>query len=460
MMNTFLAINWSAIGLQAAQLILSLSILVIMHELGHFIPAKIFKCRVEKFYLFFDPYFSLFKKKIGETVYGIGWLPLGGYVKISGMVDESMDKEHLNAEPQPWEFRSKPAWQRLIIMIGGVSVNIILAFFIYAMVLFTWGETKLPMKNMNGGIWAVDSISTAIGIKTGDKIISVNKKVVTYFDDLNPEILMGKEILLQRNGVDTTVYVPESFIGQVVEQKKRTPIVLPRIPAFVGEVADSSAAQNAGLIAKDQIVEIDSIPVTYFDQIKPILQSRKNQQIAIKVKRDGQIIALSTLISGEGQIGFFPMIPSNDDLEKMNFYNFEVKKFTLIESFPAGFHKATDKLSSYIQQFKMILNPATGAYKGLGGFKSMGSIFPNTGWDWEIFWNITAFLSIALAFMNLLPIPALDGGHVVFTIYEMITGRKPGDKFLEYAQIVGMILLFGLVFYANLNDWLGWGRSK
>jgi regulator of sigma E protease len=323
-MNTFLAINWSAIGLQAAQLILSLSILVIMHELGHFIPAKIFKCRVEKFYLFFDPYFSLFKKKIGETVYGIGWLPLGGYVKISGMVDESMDKEQLNAEPQPWEFRSKPAWQRLIIMIGGVSVNIILAFFIYAMVLFTWGETKLPMKNMNGGIWAVDSISTSIGLKTGDKIISVNKKVVTYFDDLNPEILMGKEILLQRNGVDTTVYVPESFIGQVVEQKKRTPIVLPRIPAFVGEVADSSAAQTAGLIAKDQIVEIDSIPVTYFDQIKPILQSRKNQQIAIKVKRDGQIIALSTLISGEGQIGFFPMIPSNGDLGKMNFYNFEV----------------------------------------------------------------------------------------------------------------------------------------
>jgi len=460
MMYIFLAINWSAIGLQAAQLILSLSILVIMHELGHFIPAKIFKCRVEKFYLFFDPYFSLFKKKIGETVYGIGWLPLGGYVKISGMVDESMDKEQLNAEPQPWEFRSKPAWQRLIIMIGGVTVNVILAFFIYAMVLFTWGETKLPIKNLNGGIWAVDSISTAIGLKTGDKIVSINNKPVAYFEELNPGILMGREILLQRNGVDTLIQIPESFIGQVVEKNKRTPIVLPRIPAFVGEVTDSSSAKTAGLTVKDQIVEVDSIPVAYFDQIKPILQGRKNKQVVIKVKREGQILVLTTQISAEGQIGFFPMVPSNDDMQKMGFYNFEVKKYTLLESFPAGFRKATEKLSSYVQQFKMILNPATGAYKGMGGFKSMGSIFPNTGWDWEIFWNITAFFSIVLAFMNLLPIPALDGGHVVFTIYEMITGRKPGDKFLEYAQIVGMILLFGLVFYANLNDWLGWGRSK
>jgi regulator of sigma E protease len=277
---------------------------------------------------------------------------------------------------------------------------------------------------------------------------------------LNPEILMGREILIQRNGVDSLIQIPEGFIGQVVEKNKRTPIVLPRIPAFVGELSDSSAAFFAGLNVKDQIVEIDSIPVTYFDEIKPILQSRKNKQVNIKVERGGQIIALSTLISAEGQIGFFPMVPSNDDMQKMGFYNFEVKKFTLLESFPAGFHKATEKLASYIQQFKMILNPSTGAYKGLGGFKSMGSIFPNTGWDWEIFWNITAFFSIVLAFMNLLPIPALDGGHVVFTIYEMITGRKPGDKFLEYAQIVGMIILFGLVFYANLNDWLGWGRSK
>jgi len=263
MMYIFLAINWSAIGLQAAQLILSLSILVIMHELGHFIPAKIFKCRVEKFYLFFDPYFSLFKKKIGETVYGIGWLPLGGYVKISGMVDESMDKEQLNAEPQPWEFRSKPAWQRLIIMIGGVTVNVILAFFIYAMVLFTWGETKLPIKNLNGGIWAVDSISTAIGLKTGDKIVSINNKPVAYFEELNPGILMGREILLQRNGVDTLIQIPESFIGQVVEKNKRTPIVLPRIPAFIGEVTDSSSAKTAGLTVKDQIVEVDSIPVAF-----------------------------------------------------------------------------------------------------------------------------------------------------------------------------------------------------
>lgn len=458
MITIFLDINWSSVGLQAGQLILSLSILVVMHELGHFIPAKAFKCRVEKFYLFFDPWFSLFKKKIGETVYGIGWLPLGGYVKIAGMVDESMDKEQMNKPPQPWEFRSKPAWQRLIIMIGGVTVNVLLAFVIYAMILFTWGETKLPMNSMADGIWTIDSVANEVGLRTGDKILAVNGKPVTYFEDLNAQLLLGEKILVERDGKQEEIVIPVNFIEKIVEKGKRTALVLPRIPALVGEVPDSTNAYKAGLKVNDQIVGIDSLDVKYFDQIKPILQSRKGEMIQLRVKRNGKLESLSTLITAEGSMGFFPMLPSMDDLRKLGSYSFEKKEYGFFASFPAGVGKAIEKLNFYVQQFKKILNPATGAYKGVGGFKSMGSIFPKYEWNWEAFWNITAFFSIVLAFMNLLPIPALDGGHVVFTLYEMITGRKPNEKFLEYAQIVGMILLLGLVLYANGNDLFGWGK--
>jgi regulator of sigma E protease len=461
MMQLFLLdINWSAVSLQAGQLILSLSILVVMHELGHFIPAKLFKCRVEKFYLFFDPWFALFKKKAGGTEYGIGWLPLGGYVKIAGMVDESMDKEQLKQPAQDWEFRSKPAWQRLIIMIGGVTVNVLLAFVIYAMILFTWGETKLPVKNITNGIWTIDSVSIDLGLKTGDKILAVNNAHVAYFEDLNAQLLLGETITVERNGQQQDINIPVNFIEKIVEKGKRSLLVFPRIPAIVAEIADSSGALKAGLKVKDRIAGIDGHDIKYFDEIKPLLENRKGDTILLKVIRNGKAVELKTSVSNEGAIGFFPMLPGMDDLRQMKEYEFEKKSYGFFASFPAGVKKAVEKLTFYVQQFKKILNPATGAYKGIGGFKSMGSIFPKYEWNWEAFWNITAFFSIVLAFMNLLPIPALDGGHVVFTLYEMITGRKPSEKFLEYAQIVGMVILFGLIIYANGNDWFGWGKTK
>ena len=458
--QVLLDINWNAVGLQAGQLILSLSILVILHELGHFIPAKIFGCRVEKFYLFFDPWFSIAKKKVGDTIYGIGWLPLGGYVKISGMIDESMDKEQLKQPAQSWEFRSKPAWQRLIIMIGGVTVNILLAFFIYAMILFTWGETKLPNESIKQGVWIVDSVVNEVGLKTGDKIVAVNNEPVKYFEDLNAAMLLGETMTIERDGQQQELEIPVNFIEKIVEKGKRTVLLMPRVPCIVGEVPAGTPAEKNGLKAKDKIVGIDSTPITFFDQVKPTILNKAGDTIALHVMRDGSPVVINTVVGADTSIGFFPAVPSMDEMQEEGLYQFETKKYSFFAAFPAGVSKAMEKLGFYIAQFKKILNPSTGAYKGLGGFKSMGSIFPKYEWDWEAFWNITAFFSIVLAFMNLLPIPALDGGHVLFTLIEMVTGRKPNEKFLEYAQIVGMVLLFGLMIYANANDWLGWGRNR
>jgi regulator of sigma E protease len=458
--NVLLDINWNAVGLQAGQLILSLSILVILHELGHFIPAKIFGCRVEKFYLFFDPWFSIAKKKIGDTIYGIGWLPLGGYVKIAGMIDESMDKEQLKQPAQPWEFRSKPAWQRLIIMIGGVTVNVLLAFFIYSMILFKWGETKLPNASLHHGVWVVDTVVNEIGLQNGDKIISVNGQPLQYFEDLNTSMLLGEKMTIERDGQLKELDIPVNFIEKIVEKGKRSILLMPRVPALVGEVRAEGNAAKSGLKEKDQIIGIDSTEVMFFDQVKPIIKNRTGDLIALKVKRRDEILTINTVVGADTSIGFYPAVPSMDEMQKSGLYQFEVKKYGFFASFPAGIKKAGDKLGFYIAQFKKILNPSTGAYKGLGGFKSMGSIFPKYEWDWEAFWNITAFFSIVLAFMNMLPIPALDGGHVLFTMIEMITGKKPNEKFLEYAQIVGMVILFGLMIYANANDWLGWGRNR
>ena len=458
--QVLLDINWNAVGLQAGQLILSLSILVILHELGHFIPAKIFGCRVEKFSLFFDPWFSIVKKKIGDTVYGIGWLPLGGYVKISGMIDESLDKEQLKQPAQSWEFRSKPAWQRLIIMIGGVTVNILLAFFIYAMILFTWGETKLPNESLKQGVWIVDTVVNEVGLKTGDKIVAVNNEPVKYFEDLNAAMLLGETMTIEREGEKQELTIPVNFIEKIVEKGKRTVLLMPRVPCIVGEVSADHAAAKDGLQTKDKIVGIDSVSIAFFDQVKPAILNKAGDSVAIHVLRNGSPLVINTVIGADTSIGFFPAVPSMDEMQEEGLYQFETKKYSFFAAFPAGVSKAMEKLGFYIAQFKKILNPSTGAYKGLGGFKSMGSIFPKYEWDWEAFWNITAFFSIVLAFMNLLPIPALDGGHVLFTLIEMVTGRKPNEKFLEYAQIVGMVLLFGLMIYANANDWLGWGRNR
>lgn len=456
---TLLAINWGLVGIKAGQLILSLSIIVIFHEFGHYLPAKFFKCRVEKFFLFFDPYFAIFKKKIGDTVYGIGWLPLGGYVKISGMIDESMDKEQLSKPAEPWEFRSKPAWQRLIIMIGGVTVNVLMAFIIYAMILFVWGERKIPIQNVSNGISITDSIMYDLGFKDGDKIIAVNNQPIPYYEDIVKNLILGENVQIERDGQKQTINLPINLIGKLVEKKgKRMLLFVPRVPIIVNEVPDTSNAAKAGLKKYDKIIGIDSSKVTYYDELKKIVDNKKGDSVKLIVQRNSQTDTLRTLVTKDGTLGFYRFLDP-ESLDSLGLVKLERKSYGFFESFPAGVKLAYVKLSDYIGQFKKILSPKTEAYKGLGGFKSMGSAFPSV-WDWQSFWEITAFFCIALAFMNLLPIPALDGGHVLFTLIEMITGRKPSQKFLEYAQIVGMILLLSLVIFANGNDWFGWGKGR
>ncbi len=455
------AIDWSSVGLKVAQLILSLSILVVLHEFGHYITAKWFKCRVEKFYLFFDPWFSIFKKKIGETTYGIGWLPLGGYVKISGMIDESMDKDQLKMPPQPWEFRSKPAWQRLIIMIGGVTVNILLAFAIYAMILFVWGEKKVPASSLKYGLSFNDPIFTDLGFRNGDKILAVDDKPVEDFTDaVRKLIVVDKDVTIERNGSNMRLVMPQDLIGTLVEKRRKSegPLISPRIPVLVSKVPDTGAAYKAGLRPGDAILKFDSIDTRFYDDFERVIGKHKEgDQVTLTVKRNDSLMTIQTRLIDEGKIGFFPP-RSPEELDSLGIYSYTVKKYGFFAAIPAGVKRAGAELQFYIEQFKKILSPSTGAYKGVGGFKAMGSVFSGHGWDWEHFWTITAFFSIVLAFMNLLPIPALDGGHVLFTLVEMITGRKPSDKFLEYAQIVGMVILLSLMVYANGNDWFGWGR--
>ena len=457
---TTLAINWSQVGLQVVYLLFSLSILVILHEFGHYITAKWFKCRVEKFYLFFDPWFSIAKKKIGETVYGVGWLPLGGYVKISGMVDESMDKEQLKQPPQPWEFRSKPAWQRLIIMLGGVTMNILLAFFIYAMILFTWGETKTPIQNVSNGIGITDSLMYELGFKDGDKILTVNDKPVLYYDDILKQLLLGEKVTVERNGRSLNIKLPVNLIGSLVEKKRSgIPLFIERFPVIVNIVPDTSFAKQAGLQPYDKITGIDSIETPFYDTYVKTSAIKKGDSVKLKIERNNIPMVLNAKISPEGKLGFVAY-SAPEDLDSLGIIKMKKKKYSFFASLPAGVSLAGQNLKFYIDQFKKILTPSSGAYKGLGGFKAMASIFPKSTWNWEAFWNITAFFSIILAFMNLLPIPALDGGHVLFTLIEMITGRKPSDKFLEYAQIAGMVVLFSLMLFANGNDWFGWGKGK
>lgn len=460
---TLLAINWSSVGLKVAQLLLSLSILVILHEFGHYITAKWFKCRVEKFYLFFDPWFSLFKKKIGDTVYGIGWLPLGGYVKISGMVDESMDKESLKQPPQSWEFRSKPAWQRLIIMLGGVTVNILLAFVIYAGILMVWGEKKIPAASIKYGLTFNDSLFNDLGFKNGDKVLAVDgKPVVEYTDILKKILVVNKDVTVEREGKQTVLNMPVDLIGKLVEKKKMAdgPLISPRIPVIISQIADTGVAYKAGFRKGDVIIGVDTVQTQFYDQFSEFMQKqKKGDTVSLTVKRNNETLNITTVLIDGGKIGFKPP-GSPEEYDSIGVYKYEVKKYGFFAAFPAGVKRAGKELQFYIDQFKKILSPSTGAYKGVGGFKAMGSVFSGSQWDWEHFWTITAFFSIVLAFMNLLPIPALDGGHVLFTLGEMITGRKPSEKFLEYAQIAGMVILLALMLYANGNDWLGWGKGK
>ena len=457
---TILAINWPSVGLQAAQLLLSLSILVILHEFGHYITARWFKCRVEKFYLFFDPWFSLFKKKKGETEYGIGWLPLGGYVKISGMIDESMDKESLSKPAQPWEFRSKPAWQRLIIMVGGVVMNILVAFVIYAFILVIWGDKKIPTDSMKYGVHVVDSTLYKMGIRNGDRILAVDGEPVADFEKLRRKLLLGEQVQVLRDGQQINLTLDKDMIGQLVENRNKNirGFLEVRRPAIAYLVPDTSEAYKAGLRQGDKLIAIDSLRFSFYDELQEQLMNKKGQASVITIERDGAEKELKVNVSEEGKIGFLAYGYNYQQMDSLGWVKFNVTKLGVLQAIPGGVKKAGSELQDYIDQFKKILDPETGAYKGVGGFKAMGSIFPGSVWDWESFWRITAFLSIVLAFMNLLPIPALDGGHVMFTLYEMVSGRKPSDKFLEYAQMAGMILLLGLMLYANANDWLGWGK--
>lgn len=438
--------------IKASQFILSLSLLIVLHELGHFIPAKLFKTRVEKFYLFFDYKFSLFKKKIGETVYGIGWIPLGGYVKISGMIDESMDTEQLKQPAQPWEFRSKPAWQRLIIMLGGVFVNFVLGIFIYICLMWAYGEKYLPNENLKDGIWAQDSLATSLGLQTGDKIITVDGEKVKKFSDLPLEFINGNTFEIERNGAIISKEIPENFISQLMDRGKDAgPFLFPRYPFVIAEISAESPNKNADLKLKDIITAINGNPITYFDEAQIELEKYKNQEITVTVKRGNESKELSLKVTNDGKIGIVSGFLSFDDMEKLDYYDLATIEYSFAAAIPAGFEKSWKTLTDYVKQLKKIFNPNTGAYKGLGGFISIGSIFPEE-WSAQTFWNITAFLSIMLGFMNLLPIPALDGGHVVFTLWEMITGKKPGDKFLEYAQVTGFIILITLLLFANGND--------
>ena len=438
--------------IKASQFILSLSLLIVLHELGHFIPAKLFKTRVEKFYLFFDYKFSLFKKKIGETVYGIGWIPLGGYVKISGMIDESMDTEQLKQPAQPWEFRSKPAWQRLIIMLGGVFVNFVLGIFIYICLMWAYGEKYLPNENLKDGIWAQDSLATSLGLQTGDKIITVDGEKVKKFSDLSLEFINGNTYEIERNGAIISKEIPENFISQLMDRGKDAgPFLFPRYPFAIAEISAESPNKNADLKLKDIITAINGNPITYFDEAQEELDKYKNQEITVTIKRGNESKDVSLKVTNDGKIGVVSGFLTFDDMEKLGYYDLATIEYSFAAAIPAGFEKSWKTLTDYVKQLKKIFNPSTGAYKGLGGFISIGSIFPEE-WSAQTFWNITAFLSIMLGFMNLLPIPALDGGHVVFTLWEMITGKKPGDKFLEYAQVAGFIILIALLLFANGND--------
>ena len=436
--------------IKASQFLLSLSLLIVLHELGHFIPAKLFKTRVEKFYLFFDYKFSLLKKKIGGTEYGIGWIPLGGYVKISGMIDESMDTEQLQEPAKPWEFRSKPAWQRLIIMLGGIFVNFILGFALYILILFTWGESYISNENLEGGIWVTNRLGTELGLQTGDQIKTIDGKPIKAFSNIVPELINGNEFTIEREGQRIVKEIPVDFIAKLIEEGKGR-FISPRYPFVVGQISESSLNIKSGLQSKDMITAINNTPVKYFDQAEILLSPLKKKEVSLTVKRGKEQLEIPVTLDENGKIGVALGALSNEDMERLGYYTLETKTYSFGEAIPAGIEKGYGTLTGYLKQLKKVFNPETGAYKGLGGFISIGSIFPST-WSWQVFWSITAFLSIMLAVMNLLPIPALDGGHVVFTLYEMITGKKPSDKFLEYAQITGFVLLMALLLFANAND--------
>jgi len=449
----FLAVDWIGGLVQAGQFILSFSILVVLHEFGHYITAKWFKCRVEKFYLFFNPWFSLFKKKIGETEWGIGWIPFGGYVKIAGMVDESMDKEQMKLPPKPDEFRSKPAWQRLIIMVGGVVVNILLAIIIFIGISWVWGEEKIEGKDLKYGIVA-ENIGQMIGLQDGDIIYKVGDKIVDDASDrkIAGQIIMSdaKNVSVIRNNDTIQLPITNEFLS-ALKKNKGNGLASIRIPFILDTVMAKQGAANAGLKKNDYIIAVDNKPTPYFNDFQKVIQDYTSKTVPFKVVRNNDTLEIPVTLSENAKIG-----AGAKSLKDLGF-NIEVKKYTLLEAIPVGYQQCWSSLDKYVEGIKRLFQGKDKVSDSLGSVISIGSIYSKV-WDWQSFWVLTALFSIILAFMNILPIPALDGGHALFCIIEMITGKKPSDKFMEYAQTAGMLLLIGLMVYALGLDIWRWFR--
>ena len=435
--------------IKVIQFFLSLSLIIVLHELGHFIPAKLFKVRIEKFYLFFDIKYSLFKKKIGDTVYGIGWLPLGGYVKMSGIMDESMDKEQMEKPPQPWEYRSKPVWQRLIIILGGVTVNFILSLIIFIGMAYNYGSVEIPLNSIQGGVLITNPIFTEIGFKTGDKIIEADGKQIMTYPDLRKSIIGTETYTVDRDGEIIEINMPFDFLGQLSISNDNSTFEL-RAPYIIQSVSDTSLNKNYDLQQGDIIVSINDQEIKYFDQSIPILDANRNQTVDVEISRNNVTYNKMLNVDADGKLGLYTGA-SRIDMANLGYLELVNKSYSFAESIIKGSQNFISFFDSYLDQIAAIFNPTTGAYKGLGGFIAIGNIFPGT-WDWQNFWGVTAFLSIMLGVLNVLPIPLLDGGHAVFLIYEMITGRKPSDKFIETVSIAGLAILLLLVIYANGND--------
>ena len=439
--------------IMVGQLMLSLSILIVLHEMGHFLPARWFNTRVEKFYLFFDPWFSLFKKKIGDTEYGIGWLPLGGYVKISGMIDESFDTEQMQQEPQPWEFRTKPAWQRLIIMLGGVTVNFILGFFIFAMYLWTWGLEFLPNENVENGIFA-DSLGVEIGLEDGDHILAIGDVPFDKFDDRQVfrQIVINdaSSIKVRRNGAEMTVPVDPRFSKELSKNKnKGESLFHARVPFVAAKLVKDNPAEKGGLEVDDRIIALNGTPTPFFDNFYRMAKGKKAEDITVTVLREEKdTIDLKMTTTEQGKIGVY-------HYGATHFFDTQRQEFTFAESFPAGTKMGINILGDQIKAFGQMFRGRIDPKESLGGFGSISAMF-GTEWIWERFWRMTAILSLILAFMNLLPIPALDGGHVMFLLYEVVSGRKPSDKFMEIATMVGFVIVIFLLLYANGLDLFRW----
>ncbi len=430
--------------IRVIQFFMSLSLLVAIHEFGHFIMARVFKIRVEKFYIFFDPWFSLFKKKIGDTEYGLGWLPLGGYVKIAGMIDESMDTEQMKQPEQPWEFRAKPAWQRLLVMIAGVVMNVLLAMMIYTGIRYTHGESYMANEDVRWG-YVFNEAGKNMGFCDGDKIISIDGEAIDDVNEIRSKLLLtegARGIVVERGGEEVAFTIPFEELLSMRREKAYVDLYSLCVPFIVDSVVNEAVAA-AGVQVGDEVVALNGVKFAGVSEATSLLQNEyKGDSVKLSVLRGGETRDVKVAVNEEGKIGV---------LLKTDIFQPRTREFTFLEAIPAGVQLAGESIAEYWQQLKLIFQPKTKMYEELGGFIAIGKIFPSE-WDWLRFWSMTAMLSIMLAVLNILPIPGLDGGHALFTLWEIVTGRKPSDKFLEIMQYIGFLILLALIIYANGND--------